>query len=148
MRICIVGCGAVGSLFAANLATLEDLEVWAFDLNKAHIDAIKQKGLQLVGAGEVVGHPKATSDPAPVAAPAPRTAIAHVGATPRDIAPVSSQEPALVASTPPKPRISRTTLAWSLSAVSAGVVVILGLGIGLGRGAEPPPTRLGTASFQ
>ena len=64
MRICVVGCGAVGSLFAANLATLDDVEVWAFDLNKTHIDAIKQKGLQLVGAGEVVGHPHATSDAA------------------------------------------------------------------------------------
>ncbi len=63
MRICVVGCGAVGSLFAANLATLEDVEVWVFDLNKAHVDAIKQKGLQLVGAGDVVGRPHATSDP-------------------------------------------------------------------------------------
>ena len=64
MRICVVGCGAVGSLFAANLATLDDVEVWAFDLNKAHVDAINEKGLQLVGAGEVVGRPRATSDPA------------------------------------------------------------------------------------
>ena len=40
MRICIVGCGAVGSLFAANLATLDDVEVWAFDLSQAHVDAI------------------------------------------------------------------------------------------------------------
>ena len=40
MRICIVGCGAVGSLFAANLATLDDVEVWAFDLYQAHVDAI------------------------------------------------------------------------------------------------------------
>ena len=64
MRICVVGCGAVGSLFAANLATLADVEVWAFDLNTAHIDAIKNNGLQLVGAGEVVGHPHPTSDPA------------------------------------------------------------------------------------
>jgi 2-dehydropantoate 2-reductase len=63
MRICVVGCGAVGSLFAANLATLEDVEVWAFDLNRAHVDAIKQNGLQLVGAGEVLGRPHATSDP-------------------------------------------------------------------------------------
>jgi 2-dehydropantoate 2-reductase len=63
MRVCVVGCGAVGSLFAANLATLEDVEVWAFDLNKSHIEAIKTKGLQLVGAGEVVGRPNATSDP-------------------------------------------------------------------------------------
>ncbi len=64
MRICVVGCGAVGSLFAANLATLDDVEVWAFDLNKPHIDAIKKNGLQLVGAGDVLGRPNATSDPA------------------------------------------------------------------------------------
>ena len=32
MRVCVVGCGAVGSLFAANLASLEDVEVWAYDL--------------------------------------------------------------------------------------------------------------------
>ena len=64
MRVCVVGCGAVGSLFAANLATLDDVEVWAFDLNKAHVDAIKKNGLQLTGAGEVVGRPHATTDPA------------------------------------------------------------------------------------
>ena len=63
MRICVVGCGAVGSLFAANLATLDDVEVWAFDLNKSHVDAIKKNGLQLTGAGQVVGRPNATSDP-------------------------------------------------------------------------------------
>jgi 2-dehydropantoate 2-reductase len=63
MRICVVGCGAVGSLFAANLATLGDVELWAFDLNEAHVSAIKSNGLQLVGAGEVVGRPNATSDP-------------------------------------------------------------------------------------
>ena len=64
MRICVVGCGAVGSLFAANLATLDDVEVWAFDLNKPHVDAINKNGLQLIGAGDVVGRPRATSDPA------------------------------------------------------------------------------------
>jgi 2-dehydropantoate 2-reductase len=63
MRICVVGCGAVGSLFAANLATLGDVELWAFDLNEAHVSAIKNNGLQLIGAGEVVGRPNATSDP-------------------------------------------------------------------------------------
>jgi 2-dehydropantoate 2-reductase len=51
-------------LFAANLATLDDVEVWAFDLNKPHVDAINENGLQLIGAGEVVGRPRATSDPA------------------------------------------------------------------------------------
>ena len=62
MRICVVGCGAVGSLFAANLATLEDVEVWAFDLNKSHVDAINENGLQLVGAGQLTARPTATTD--------------------------------------------------------------------------------------
>ena len=56
MRICIVGCGAVGSLFAANLATLDDVEVWAYDLYQAHVDAINANGLRLTGAGEVHRH--------------------------------------------------------------------------------------------
>ena len=64
MRICIVGCGAVGSLFAANLAGLDDVEVWAFDLNNAHVTAINQNGLQLTGAGEAHGYLHATADPA------------------------------------------------------------------------------------
>lgn len=64
MRVCVVGCGAVGSLFAANLSLLEDVEVWAYDLAQAHVDAINESGLRLSGAGEVVGHPRATSDAA------------------------------------------------------------------------------------
>ena len=64
MRVCIVGCGAVGSLFAANLATLDDVEVWAYDLAREHVDAINRDGLRLVGAGEVTGRVRATTDPA------------------------------------------------------------------------------------
>jgi 2-dehydropantoate 2-reductase len=62
MRVCIVGCGAVGSLFAANLAQLDDVEVWAYDLAKEHIDAINANGLRLSGAGDVLGRARATSD--------------------------------------------------------------------------------------
>ena len=61
-RVCIVGCGAVGSLFAANLATLDDVEVWAYDLFQAHVDAINASGLRLTGAGEVTGRLHATAD--------------------------------------------------------------------------------------
>jgi 2-dehydropantoate 2-reductase len=64
VRICVVGCGAVGSLFAANLAQLEDVEVWAYDLAKEHVDAINEHGLQLTGAGEVLGRLSATTDAA------------------------------------------------------------------------------------
>jgi 2-dehydropantoate 2-reductase len=62
VRVGVVGCGAVGSLFAANLAQLDDVEVWAFDVSQAHVDAINVSGLRLTGAGEVVGHPRATTD--------------------------------------------------------------------------------------
>jgi 2-dehydropantoate 2-reductase len=62
MRICVVGCGAVGSLFAANLAQLDDVEVWAYDLDEAHVRAIRESGLRLTGAGQVVGRMQATSD--------------------------------------------------------------------------------------
>jgi 2-dehydropantoate 2-reductase len=64
MRVCVVGCGAVGSLFAANLAQLDDVEVWAYDLARDHVDAINRDGLRLSGAGDVVGRPRATSDAA------------------------------------------------------------------------------------
>lgn len=64
MRICVVGCGAVGSLFAANLSQLADVEVWAYDLSQDHVDAINRDGLRLTGVGEVVGQPHATSDAA------------------------------------------------------------------------------------
>ena len=63
MRIAVVGCGAVGSLFAANLGTLDDVEVWAYDPWQEHIDAINAHGLRLSGAGEVVGRVRATADP-------------------------------------------------------------------------------------
>jgi 2-dehydropantoate 2-reductase len=64
VRVCVVGCGAVGSLFAANLAQLEDVEVWAYDLAQDHVEAINARGLRLSGAGEVVGRVSATSDAA------------------------------------------------------------------------------------
>jgi 2-dehydropantoate 2-reductase len=54
----------VGSLFAANLAQLEDVEVWAYDLSQPHVDAINAYGLRLTGAGEVAAHVRATTDPA------------------------------------------------------------------------------------
>ena len=63
MRICIVGCGAVGSLFAAHLAQLDDVEVWAYDLFEDHVRAINEQGLRLSGVDDLVGRLQATSDP-------------------------------------------------------------------------------------
>ena len=66
MRVCVVGCGAVGALFAANLAQLDDVEVWAYDVWQEHVDAINRDGLTLTGAGAVVGRLRATADPAEI----------------------------------------------------------------------------------
>jgi 2-dehydropantoate 2-reductase len=52
----------VGSLFAANLAQLDDVEVWAYDASRAHVDAINAGGLRLSGAGDVLGFLRATTD--------------------------------------------------------------------------------------
>ncbi len=63
MRICIVGCGAVGSLFAAHLAKAGEAEVWAYDVWKDHVEAIRQHGLRLSGAADFTARLNATSDP-------------------------------------------------------------------------------------
>jgi 2-dehydropantoate 2-reductase len=62
VRICVVGCGAVGSLFAAHLAQLDEAEVWAYDLDRAHVDAINSAGLRLSGVGELTGRLRASSE--------------------------------------------------------------------------------------
>src|SRR5690349_21341153 len=62
MRICVVGCGAVGSLFAAHLARAGEAEVWAYDVWKDHTAAIRERGLKLSGAADFVARLNATSD--------------------------------------------------------------------------------------
>jgi 2-dehydropantoate 2-reductase len=63
MKICIIGCGAVGSLFAAHLAKEGEAEVWAYDVWKEHTDAIRADGLRLSGAADFTARLNATSDP-------------------------------------------------------------------------------------
>src|SRR6266550_3632866 len=63
MKICIIGCGAVGSLFAAHLARAGEAEVWAYDVWNEHIDAIRTHGLRLSGAAEFTAQMNATSNP-------------------------------------------------------------------------------------
>jgi len=62
MRICIVGCGAVGSLFAAHLAKAGEAEVWAYDVWKDHAEAIRQHGLKLSGAADFTARLHASSN--------------------------------------------------------------------------------------
>jgi 2-dehydropantoate 2-reductase len=53
MRICVVGCGAIGSLFAAHLGRLPGVEVWGFDVSAAQVRAINTGGLRLTGTSTV-----------------------------------------------------------------------------------------------
>jgi 2-dehydropantoate 2-reductase len=66
MRICVLGCGAVGSLFAAHLARSGKHEIWAYDVWKEHVQAIRERGLRLSGAAEFTARLNATSDPAEI----------------------------------------------------------------------------------
>jgi len=63
MRICVIGCGAVGSIFAAHLAKAGEAEVWAYDVWQEHIEAILRNGLRISGAAELTARLNATSDP-------------------------------------------------------------------------------------
>jgi 2-dehydropantoate 2-reductase len=62
MRVCVVGVGAVGSLFAAHLAQVDGVEVWGYDVSQPHVDAINRDGLRLVGEASVTGRVHATTD--------------------------------------------------------------------------------------
>jgi 2-dehydropantoate 2-reductase len=62
VKICIVGCGAIGSLFGGHLARLEDVEVHAYDVWKEHTRAIHERGLRISGAADFTARLHATSD--------------------------------------------------------------------------------------
>jgi len=60
-RVCIVGCGAIGSLYAAHLARVA--EVWAFVRREDHAEALNREGLQVSGKHEFRASLKATTHP-------------------------------------------------------------------------------------
>ena len=61
-HILIVGCGAIGGLFASALASVA--EVTAYDANAEHVAAINARGLRVTGKSPRVARLKATDDPA------------------------------------------------------------------------------------
>jgi 2-dehydropantoate 2-reductase len=60
-RICIVGCGAIGSLYAAHLAQIA--EVWALVRREQHARALNQDGLRVTGAHNFHVSLRATTEP-------------------------------------------------------------------------------------
>ena len=53
-RVCVVGCGAIGGLYAAHLAAAGDTEVWAYDVAAEHVAAINRDGLRVTGHTDLV----------------------------------------------------------------------------------------------
>ncbi|MFV0278543.1 MAG: ketopantoate reductase family protein [Parahaliea sp.] len=62
--VSVVGCGAIGSLYAAHLTALPDVDVWVYDPNAQLIDAVKSHGLAVSGLADLRATVNATSDPA------------------------------------------------------------------------------------
>ena len=60
-KVCIIGCGAIGSLYAAHLARVT--EVWAFVRRPEHARALNQHGLRVSGTHDFTAKLKATADP-------------------------------------------------------------------------------------
>jgi 2-dehydropantoate 2-reductase len=53
-RVAVLGCGAIGSLYAAHLARVPGVEVWAVDPWPEHIATIESTGLRVTGQAEFV----------------------------------------------------------------------------------------------
>ena len=60
-KILIVGCGAIGGLFAGALSSVA--KVFAFDTNAAHVKAINAQGLRLIGKKPRTAAVEATDNP-------------------------------------------------------------------------------------
>jgi len=63
VKICIVGCGALGSVIAAHLARLPEVEVYVYEVSPSQLRAIQQHGVRISGAAEFSVKVKATSNP-------------------------------------------------------------------------------------
>ena len=60
-RICIIGCGAIGSLYAAHLARVAEL--YAFVRRPEHARALNEQGLSVSGKHEFTVRLRATANP-------------------------------------------------------------------------------------
>lgn len=58
-RVCIVGCGAIGSLYAAHLARVAD--VWVLTRRKEHAEALNREGLRVSGTHNFTVRLRATN---------------------------------------------------------------------------------------
>ena len=62
VRVAVIGCGAIGSLYAAHLARVPGVEVWAVDSWAEHVTAIRARGLRVTGLADFTAAVHATTD--------------------------------------------------------------------------------------
>ena len=60
----MLGCGAIGSLYAAHLTRAAGVEVWAVDPWREHVEAINAGGLRVTGLADFVAPVHAVTDAA------------------------------------------------------------------------------------
>jgi 2-dehydropantoate 2-reductase len=60
-RVCVIGAGVIGSLYAAHLARVRD--VWVLTRRGEHADALNAEGLRVSGRAEFTTRLRATADP-------------------------------------------------------------------------------------
>jgi 2-dehydropantoate 2-reductase len=60
-RVCVVGAGSIGSLFAGHLAQVAEVSV--LTRRREHADALEREGLRVSGRYEIVGRVRASTDP-------------------------------------------------------------------------------------
>jgi 2-dehydropantoate 2-reductase len=60
-RVCIIGCGSIGSLYAAHLARVT--ETWAYVRRPEHARALNEHGISVTGSHEFHANPRATTQP-------------------------------------------------------------------------------------
>jgi len=75
VRVAVIGCGAIGSLYAAHLARVPGVEVWAVDPWAGHVEAMRSRGLRVTGLADFTVQVKAGTDGV-VATKAPHTRAA------------------------------------------------------------------------
>jgi 2-dehydropantoate 2-reductase len=92
MKIAVVGCGAMGSVYAGLLGAAGH-EVWAIDSWRAHVDAIRANGLRVEGAsGDRTVRVNATTS----AADAGECELVTIATKARDVEPAARAAQAIV----------------------------------------------------
>lgn len=60
-RVCVIGAGSIGSLFAGHLAQVADVSV--LTRRREHADALNREGLHVTGRSELRADVRAAADP-------------------------------------------------------------------------------------